>query len=252
MDRTKDQIDQMIEEAVMDITKSAINRMEEVIKMIRPATTGRKLEFARNSTIALEPMLVDIIEEAITVDTIDTGIGVYIHKDNKFELPTYGTVGSSGVDLQADILEMKTSKYLEVCRKLNILNSNDVIVQPIVTATEIKLILGIGQRAIIPTNIKVAIPEGYEIQIRPRSGNAIKYGLTVVNTPGTIDSDYRGQIMVIVSNNSCNAMEIPHGMKIAQAVLCKVEKIAWLRVSSDEDLPETVRADGGFGHTDKP
>jgi dUTP pyrophosphatase len=101
-------------------------------------------------------------------------------------------------------------------------------------------------RQLVPTGLKVAIPEGYEIQVRPRSGLALKKGLTVLNTPGTIDSGYRGEIGVILYNSSNEEVKIESGERIAQAALCKVEQISWDEV---EDLDITKRNEGGFGST---
>lgn len=101
-------------------------------------------------------------------------------------------------------------------------------------------------RKIIPTGIKVAIPEGYEIQVRPRSGMTIKMGITVLNTPGTIDSGYRGEIGVILYNTNEYPVKIYHGDRIAQLVLSEVPKIEWAEV---EELSETSRGEGGFGST---
>jgi len=103
-----------------------------------------------------------------------------------------------------------------------------------------------GKWALIPTGIAVALPEGYELQIRPRSGIALKKGVTVFNSPGTVDSDYRGEIKVIMINLSDTPVVISHGERIAQAVLCKVERIEWVEV---DELPFTSRGEGGFGHT---
>ena len=103
-----------------------------------------------------------------------------------------------------------------------------------------------GDRAIIPTGIKVAIPAGYEIQVRPRSGMTIKRGVTVLNTPGTIDSGYRGEIGVILHNTCHDAIKIYHGERIAQLVLNKVPTIEWAIV---DELTETDRGTGGFGST---
>lgn len=101
-------------------------------------------------------------------------------------------------------------------------------------------------RCLIPAGIKVSIPEGYEIQVRPRSGLAIKKGLTVLNTPGTVDSGYRGEICVILYNSSSEPVEIGNGERVAQAALCKVEKIDWEEV---DNLDATSRDAGGFGST---
>lgn len=103
------------------------------------------------------------------------------------------------------------------------------------------------ERALIPTGIRVAVPSGYELQIRPRSGLAINKGLTILNTPGTVDSTYRGEVKVIIFNTSTKeAIEIKQGERIAQAVLKKVEPIEW---EECEGLDETARNEGGFGST---
>jgi len=105
-----------------------------------------------------------------------------------------------------------------------------------------------GTRDIIPTGLYVEIPEGYELQIRPRSGLAAKHGITVVNSPGTIDSDYRGEICVILINHGPRSVMFHKGDRIAQMVLAKVERVEW--VESD-DLSETSRGENGFGSTGK-
>lgn len=104
------------------------------------------------------------------------------------------------------------------------------------------------ERALIPTGLFVEIPYGYEMQIRPRSGLAIKQGITCLNTPGTIDSDYRGEIKIILINLSAEEQVINSGDRIAQVIIQKVEKAVFEQV---EILNETERADGGFGHTGK-
>ena len=108
------------------------------------------------------------------------------------------------------------------------------------------IVIGPNERKLIPTGIIIAIPNGYEIQIRTRSGLAINNGLMVLNSPGTIDSGYRGEVGVILFNTSQDAVTIPKGMRIAQAVLQKIEKIEWDEM---EDLPESKRDAGGFGST---
>ncbi len=129
-------------------------------------------------------------------------------------LPEYGTLDSAGADLVAAI-------------------DHDVPLAPL-------------ERQLIPTGISIALPEGYEAQVRPRSGLALKHGLSIVNTPGTIDTDYRGEIGVIMINLSQEPFVITRGMRIAQLVLNQYERATWLSVS---ELPETERADGGFGST---
>jgi dUTP pyrophosphatase len=104
------------------------------------------------------------------------------------------------------------------------------------------------KRALVPTGLFLELPIGYEAQVRPRSGLAIKHGITVLNSPGTIDADYRGEVMVILVNLSDEAFTINHGERIAQLVLAKHEQIEWETVS---ELEETARGAGGFGHTGK-
>ena len=131
-------------------------------------------------------------------------------------LPEYKTEGSSGMDLMANVEQ--TVKILP------------------------------GEKKIISTGIMVAIPEQYEIQIRPRSGLAAKNGISVLNTPGTIDSDYRGEIKVILINLGKDIFEINKNDRIAQMIVCPIIKVELEEV---ESLPETVRGEGGFGSTDK-
>ena len=132
------------------------------------------------------------------------------------ELPAYETSGSAGMDVRAA------------------LPAGD------------PLTLKPGARAMVPTGLSVAIPEGYEIQVRPRSGLAARHGLTCLNTPGTIDSDYRGEIKVILINLGAEAFVIQRGERIAQLVLAPVARLAWSEVDA---LDETARGAGGFGST---
>ena len=103
-----------------------------------------------------------------------------------------------------------------------------------------------GERGLVPTGLRLAIPEGYEVQLRPRSGLALKHGITLLNTPGTIDSDYRGEIKVILINLGQDAFTIQRGERIAQLVLAPVTQLAWIEVDA---LDETDRGAGGFGST---
>lgn len=103
-----------------------------------------------------------------------------------------------------------------------------------------------GERLLIPAGIALALPEGYEAQIRPRSGLALKHGVTLVNTPGTIDADYRGEIGVLLINHGRETFVVRRGDRIAQMVVQRVCRVAWLLT---ETLAETARGDGGFGHT---
>ena len=132
------------------------------------------------------------------------------------QVPSYATPGSAGMDLRAFIPHEITLRSLE--------------------------------RALIPTGIKIALPVGYEAQIRPRSGLALKHGITCLNTPGTIDSDYRGDVGIILVNLSNEPYTITPGERIAQMVINKAEQIEWDQV---EVLDETERGEGGFGHTGK-
>ena len=111
---------------------------------------------------------------------------------------------------------------------------------------EKSIVLAPGQRMGVPTGLAFEIPQGFEIQVRPRSGFAIKKGLTLINPPGTIDSDYRGEVQVLMVNLGEAPVEIEHGDRIAQLVLQRVEQIQWLEVS---DLSDTDRSVGGFGST---
>ena len=136
--------------------------------------------------------------------------------DKNIKLPTYKTSGSSGMDLVAYI-------------------KNKITIDP-------------GKTAIIPTGIAVAIPKNYEIQIRPRSGLAAKKGISVLNTPGTVDSDYRGEIIIILINLSKKSFVVKSGDRVAQMILCPVAKG---KLQVVKNLPKTVRGKGGFGSTGK-
>ena len=134
--------------------------------------------------------------------------------DSRVKLPSYKTIGSSGMDLMA-----LTDKSITILPKKSYL---------------------------VPTGISVAIPKNYEIQIRPRSGLAAKNNISVLNTPGTIDSDYRGEIKIILFNHGSEEFLINNGDRIAQIVLMPVHKIDFEEV---DNLPDTVRGEGGFGST---
>src|SRR5205809_1996942 len=111
-----------------------------------------------------------------------------------------------------------------------------------------ELVLGPGERHAVATGFAIEIPHGYEVQVRPRSGLALKHGITCLNTPGTIDSDYRGEIKVILINLSDEVFTIQHGERIAQMIIQPVTKAEWQVVKS---LNESKRGEGGFGHTGK-
>lgn len=108
------------------------------------------------------------------------------------------------------------------------------------------LVLAPGQRELVPTGLRIALPEGYEAQIRPRSGLAYKYGISLLNSPGTIDADYRGEIRVIMANLGQEPFTIRRGDRIAQMVIAPVTRVTWVPCAT---LDETARGEGGFGHT---
>ena len=143
-------------------------------------------------------------------------IAINIINQSSNQLPDYATKGSAGMDIRANLTEPVVLQSLE--------------------------------RALIPTGLFMELPEGYEAQIRPRSGLAIKFGLTCLNTPGTIDSDYRGEIKVILVNLSKELQTINHGERIAQMIIASVTKAEWISV---QQINSTVRDQGGFGHTGK-
>ena len=134
----------------------------------------------------------------------------------KHALPQFETDQSAGMDLRANI-------------------PNTIVLQP-------------GERALVSTGISIALPDGYEAQIRPRSGLAYKFGVTVLNSPGTIDADYRGDIGVLLINHGKKAFAIEDGMRIAQLVVAKYTQFNWNEV---DDLTITERGSGGFGSTGK-
>jgi dUTP pyrophosphatase len=133
---------------------------------------------------------------------------------SRHSLPTYETIASAGMDLRANL-------------------SQDVLLRPL-------------ERAIVPTGLFIELPVGFEAQVRPRSGLAIKNGITVLNTPGTIDADYRGEVMVIMVNLSAEDFVVRDGERIAQMIISRHERAEWEEVN---ELQKTQRGDGGFGHT---
>lgn len=141
---------------------------------------------------------------------------IKVVNESNNKLPAYETVYSAGMDVKANLAE-------------------SVVVQPF-------------QRVLIPTGLYIELPEGYEAQIRPRSGLAIKHGLTVLNSPGTIDADYRGEVKIILINLSHDEFEIKNGERIAQMIISRHETAQWQEV---EILEKTKRGEGGFGHTGK-
>lgn len=139
------------------------------------------------------------------------------HYDESFSLPSYETTGAAGADVRASL------------------------------GTGEKLLIKPGERVLVPTGLSMEIPVGYEIQVRPRSGLSFKTGLMVLNSPGTIDSDYRGEVKIILGNLGKNDEVINHGDRVAQLVLAPVTQAHY--VVSHEDLTETGRGAGGFGST---
>jgi len=129
-------------------------------------------------------------------------------------LPSYATPGAAGMDLLAAVTE-------------------PLVVPP-------------GGRTLVPTGLRIALPHGHELQVRPRSGLALKHGITMPNTPGTVDEDYRGELQVIVMNAGSEPFTIERGMRIAQGIVAPVVRGVWKEV---EELPDTARGEGGFGST---
>lgn len=152
----------------------------------------------------------------ISDETTVTKLSVRIVNRSQNPLPEYATEGASGMDVRANLEATITLQPLE--------------------------------RTLVPTGLFIELPVGYEAQIRPRSGMAVKQGITCLNTPGTIDADYRGEVKVILINLSNERQAIHHGDRIAQMVIQKVERVAWSEV---HELAATTRGEGGFGHTGK-
>lgn len=140
---------------------------------------------------------------------------VRIINKSEHQMPEYATAMSAGMDLRANLPD------------------GDVELRPL-------------ERRLIPTGLHIALPDGYEAQIRPRSGLAAKFGVTVLNTPGTIDADYRGEIKVILVNLSNETFMVKNGERVCQMVVAKYEKVEW---EETDNLDDTERGEGGFGHT---
>lgn len=143
-------------------------------------------------------------------------MNVRIINKSKHPLPAYATALSAGMDLRANL-------------------DKSIVLKPL-------------ERCLVPTGLYIALPEGYEAQVRPRSGLAIKKGIGVLNSPGTIDADYRGEICVILVNLSADEFVVEDGERIAQMVIARHEQVTWDEV---EVLDSTERGEGGFGHTGK-
>jgi dUTP pyrophosphatase len=149
----------------------------------------------------------------VTLVTMTLQLRRLPHSDG-LPLPAYQTAGAAGMDLHAAV-------------------SDDVVIDP-------------GAIVLVPTGLEIAIPSGFEAQVRPRSGLAVKHGISLPNTPATIDSDYRGEIRVPLINLGREAFVVSRGMRIAQLVVAPVMRVEWEEV---RDLPATARAAGGFGHS---
>lgn len=162
---------------------------------------------------------------------MNTSIKIPVVNKSTNELPQYAYSSDAGFDFRADINGIENDKFL--------FNS---IYNPV----DQNLIINPGGRALIPTGLHMAIPEGYELQVRPRSGLALKYGISILNTPGTIDSCYIGNIGIIVINHGDKPFMIYQGDKIAQGVFNKIVTVSFENVNT---LEETSRGEGGFGHT---
>ncbi len=141
---------------------------------------------------------------------------IRIVNKSQHSLPAYETISSAGMDLRAHLSEPVTLKTLE--------------------------------RAMIPTGLYIELPEGFEAQIRPRSGLAARSGITILNSPGTIDADYRGEIRIIIVNLSADPFTVNNGDRIAQMIIARHEKAEWVE---SEELNDSPRGAGGFGHTGK-
>ncbi|MFO8098958.1 MAG: dUTP diphosphatase [Salinibacter sp.] len=146
---------------------------------------------------------------------IDVALRCLPHADD-LDRPTYETAASAGMDLRAAV-------------------PSD---EPVVLAP--------GERALLPTGLQIALPKGYEGQVRPRSGLAYRHGVTVLNSPGTIDADYRGEVKVLLVNHGAEPFTVERGMRIAQLVVARHARVSWVE---QEALDETVRGPGGFGST---
>lgn len=162
-------------------------------------------------------------------------IKVKVLKTSK-ELPKYQTKGSAGLDVVVDKVIATYSANNYACKDKYIEKVNE----------RGSFYIASKERVIVGTGLKVAVPEGYELQVRPRSGLSAKKGITVVNSPGTIDSDYRGEIGIILINVSDKMTEIKFGERVAQLVLKKVEQLEW---EISDNLPDTKRGEGGYGST---
>ncbi len=154
-------------------------------------------------------------EHGTDANRIDVEISVMPHGEG-LDLPAYATALSAGMDLRAAVPD-----------------DQPILLEP-------------GDRRLVPTGLKIGLPPGFEAQVRPRSGLAVKTGITVLNSPGTIDADYRGEIKVILINHGADAFVVQRGERIAQLVVARHATVTW---SARHELSDTERGEGGFGHT---
>ena len=189
---------------------------------------------------------------------------VSIINKSRHQLPKYETSLSAGMDLcgdfsRIDLVNGKPKKFFFDADVIAIglaedpdapfvLDKDGNLLDEKIPTVQVASVIEIkpGGRCLIPTGLFIALPKGYEAQIRPRSGLALKQGLTVLNSPGTIDADYRGEIGIVLVNTSNQPVRIKDGERIAQMVIAKHETVEWEIV---EELPSTERGEGGFGHT---
>lgn len=195
---------------IKDQIKSIAAMAEGIFKTLQEK--GESLPVKQFIETGVELVGAQILEVAGFTQEVDFKVKRLEHF--KGDLPQYKTSGSSGMDIRARIEE-------------------PMVIEP-------------GKRALIPTGLAMKVPEAYEVQARPRSGLALKKGLTLLNTPGTIDADYRGEVQIIMANLGEEAVTIEDGERIAQLVICPVVKA---KVSLVDDLDETERGEGGFGST---
>lgn len=149
------------------------------------------------------------------------------------ELPKYSIEGSAGMDLRADFSRISEENPLTIYGDADYTKQIEVTLYP-------------GSRMLIPTGLKIALPEGYEARIQPRSGLALKNGISIVNTPGCVDANYRGEIGIILINHGLKPFTIKHGDRVAQMIVSKIECVEFEQV---EELNDTNRGSGGFGST---
>jgi dUTP pyrophosphatase len=176
----------------------------------------RPFYYKNNPLAFVKILLTEINHIHIITFAVMQNISINVINQSTNEIPAYATTGSAGMDIRANLGQSVTLQSLE--------------------------------RTLIPTGLFIELPDGYEAQIRPRSGLAVKQGITCLNTPGTIDSDYRGEVKVILINLSNEPQTINHGDRIAQMVVAPVTKAELVLV---KELNTTTRGEGGFGHTGK-